>query len=345
MKKLLRGIISALLCLSIISTTAFAATGEDTSGTAQTGGAEAPQTTQTAPAQTESKIYLQSDMRAVFLTPNVDFAADTDLSELCTEIIGMGMNAVVVHSTGENEDFYDFELDKTDGILNDMITAAHGANLCVYLTLDVNSLVKKVLESGGGLKEGFTAAVHKFAMKYNCEGIILTNYYTENTPEMYAEYLRSGSGIGYENWLYETNRYIIRTVSEAIRKTSNTTAVGIFMEDMWANASAKEGGSDTADTKQAYFDGFCDTKSYVESGLADFVMLKAYGSTEDIALNFEKVVSWWYELAEKSGVKCYVCHLNERIGSKSGWNEDQLLRQLTIMDEHFQNLGGSAFNS
>lgn len=345
MKKLLRGIISALLCLSIISTTAFAATGEDTSGTAQTGGAEAPQTTQTAPAQTESKIYLQSDMRAVFLTPNIDFAADTDLSELCTEIIGMGMNAVVVHSTGENEDFYDFELDKTDGILNDMITAAHGANLCVYLTLDVNSLVKKVLESGGGLKEGFTAAVHKFAMKYNCEGIILTNYYTENTPEMYAEYLRSGSGIGYENWLYETNRYIIRTVSEAIRKTSNTTAVGIFMEDMWANASAKEGGSDTADTKQAYFDGFCDTKSYVESGLADFVMLKAYGSTEDIALNFEKVVSWWYELAEKSGVKCYVCHLNERIGSKSGWNEDQLLRQLTIMDEHFQNLGGSAFNS
>ena len=146
MKKLLRGIISALLCLSIISTTAFAATGEDTSGTTQTGGAEAPQTTQTAPAQTESKIYLQSDMRAVFLTPNVDFAADTDLSELCTEIIGMGMNAVVVHSTGENEDFYDFELDKTDGLLIDMITAAHGANLCVYLTLDVNSLVKKVLE-------------------------------------------------------------------------------------------------------------------------------------------------------------------------------------------------------
>ncbi|MCI7691887.1 MAG: N-acetylmuramoyl-L-alanine amidase [Oscillospiraceae bacterium] len=345
MKKLLRGIISAILCLSVLSTTAFASTSEDTSGITQTGGAEVPETTQTDPVKAESKIYLQDDMRAVFLTPNVDFDGEADLASLCTDIIGLGMNAVVINSTGENEDFYDFELDKTDGVLNDMLKAAHGANLCAYLTLDVNSLVKKVLESGGGLKEGFTAAVHKFAMKYSCEGVILVNYYTENTPEMYAEYLRSGSGIGYENWLYETNRYIIRTVSEAVRKTSNTTAVGIFMEDMWANASAKEGGSDTADTKQAYFDGFSDTKGYVESGLADFIMLKAYGSTEDIALNFEKVVSWWYEIAEKSGAKCYVCHLNERIGSKSGWNEDQLLRQLTIMDEHFKNLGGSAFHS
>ncbi len=345
MKKLLRGIISAILCLSVLSTTAFASTSEDTSGITQTGGAEVPETTQTDPVKAESKIYLQDDMRAVFLTPNVDFDGEADLASLCTDIIGLGMNAVVINSTGENEDFYDFELDKTDGVLNKMLDAAHGANLCAYLTLDVKSLVKNVLESGGGLKEGFTAAVHKFAMKYSCEGIILVNYYTENTPEMYAEYLRSGSGIGYENWLYETNRYIIRTVSEAIRKTSNTTAVGIFMEDMWANASAKEGGSDTADTKQAYFDGFSDTKGYVESGLADFIMLKAYGSTEDIALNFEKVVSWWYEIAEKSGAKCYVCHLNERIGSKSGWNEDQLLRQLTIMDEHFKNLGGSAFHS
>ena len=164
MKKLLRGIISAILSISIFSSTitAFAETSEKTDETTQTA-----DTTQTAPVQAESKVYLQSDMRAVFLTPNVDFDGEADLASLCTEIIGLGMNAVVVNSTGENEDFYDFELDKTDGILNDMLKAAHGANLCAYLTLDVKSLVKKVLESGGGLKEGFTAAVHKFAMNYN----------------------------------------------------------------------------------------------------------------------------------------------------------------------------------
>lgn len=49
-------------------------------------------------------------------------------------------------------------------------------------------------------------------MKYACEGILLVNYYTKDTPEMYAEYMTSGAGIGYENWLYETNEFVIRTL-------------------------------------------------------------------------------------------------------------------------------------
>ena len=322
MKKLFRGIIAAILCAGILSTQAFAVgNGEESAAPIR--------------REEESHVYLQDDMRAVYLTPETDFTAETDLSEFCTELIGLGMNAVVLYSSSENGNYFDLELDKNEGLLRDMIDAAHNANLSVYISLDVNNLVETVMESGGGLKEGFSAAAHKFVMKYTCEGILLTNYYTRNTPEMYAEYLRSGSGIGYVNWLYETNRYIVRTVSEAIRKTSNTTAAGIMIEDMWANASSKEGGSDTEDTTQAYFDGFSDTKSYVEGGLADFIMIKAYGSTEDYALNFEKVVSWWNELAKKSGTKSYICHLNERIGSRDGWNEDQLLRQLTVLDEHF----------
>ncbi len=332
MKKLFRGIIAAILCAGILSTPAFAAgNGEESAAPIR--------------REEESHVYLQDDMRAVYLTPETDFTAETDLSEFCTELIGLGMNAVVLYSSSENGNYFDLELDKNEGLLRDMIDAAHNANLSVYISLDVNNLVETVMESGGGLKEGFSAAAHKFVMKYTCEGILLTNYYTRNTPEMYAEYLRSGSGIGYVNWLYETNRYIVRTVSEAIRKTSNTTAAGIMIEDMWANASSKEGGSDTEDTTQAYFDGFSDTKSYVEGGLADFIMIKAYGSTEDYALNFEKVVSWWNELAKKSGTKSYICHLNERIGSRDGWNEDQLLRQLTVLDEHFDGISGSAFHS
>ena len=63
------------------------------------------------------------------------------------------------------------------------------------------------------------------------------NYYTKDTPEMYAEYMTSGAGIGYENWLYETNEFVKRTLSEVIRRTSNTTAVGLQITDMWANST------------------------------------------------------------------------------------------------------------
>lgn len=293
-----------------------------------------------------SMISLQDGMRAVFITPDVDFELqNADFSELYGEIRGFGMNAVIINSVNGDSAYYDFDLSsKSENILSAAIDAAHSANLSAYLTMSAKSLVQRVVSGGGGLKEGFSAAAHKFAMKYGCEGIILTDYYTKDSPELYEEYLRSGSGIGYEHWIYETNQYIIRTLSEVVQKTTNTTAVGILIEDMWANASSNEEGSDTEDIIQALYDGHCDTKKYVESNYFDFVMVKAYGSTEDYSLNFEKAVSWWYDLALDHGVKTYVCHLNERVGAYTGWHEDQLLRQLAVM-EKMEKIGGSAFNS
>lgn len=292
----------------------------------------------------ENMISLQDSMRAVFLTPETDFPINGEgLSGILEEISGYGMNAVIINTSSEEQSFYDFDLSCQDN-LNSTISLAHSSGMCVYLTLDVNRMIDNVIEQGGGLKEGFSALVHKFAMKYSCEGILLYNYYTSDTAEMYAEYLRSGSGIGYENWLYETNEYIIRTISDIVHKTSNTTAVGLYIEDMWANKSSNEEGSDTADTVEALYDGFCDTKKYVERKYADFTLVKAYGSTESGTMNFENVVSWWNDLGSKYDVKTYVCHMNERIGNREGWNDDQLLRQLTVM-KGMDGVGGSAFNS
>lgn len=338
MKRLIKGIISAVLAVSILVGTAFAQTSSDSS----------PATEENkvipTPQRAESMIHLQNGMRAVFVTPETDFPIEgADFGELYNTVRGFGMNAVILNSVNGGKIYYDIEQSGED-TLEKAIEAAHNAGLSAYITLDANLLLKSVSEQGGGLKEGFSAAAHKFVMKYACEGILLTDYYTADTPEMHAEYLRSGSGIGYENWLYETNRYIIRTLCEVVHKTNNTTAVGILVENAWANSDSNEAGSETSDSVQALYDGYCDTKKYIEDKLADFVMVKAYGSTESSELNFDKVVSWWYNLAQKSGIKAYVCHLNERIGEYSGWNEDQLLQQLIIM-ENMKNLGGSAFNS
>lgn len=289
----------------------------------------------------ESMVFLQNDMRAVFLTPEKDFTKD-NIAEVCAEIINYGMNAVIIASASAEKDFYSLELDES-GLIEKAIEEAHSAGLSAYVTIDVNSLLKQVIEQGGGLKEGFSAAAHKFVIKYACEGIILMDYYTKSSAETYGVYLTSGSGIGYEKWLYEINEYMFRTVCEVIHKTNNTVAAGVMIEDMWANASQNEEGSDTNDTATAFYDGNSDTKKYIEGGLCDFVMVMAYGSTDNAILNFEKVVSWWYDVSQAADTKMYVYHFNDRIGAQ--WNEDQILRQLTVMDTGFEKLGGSAFNS
>lgn len=347
MKKIFRSILSALTAASMLAGAASAESSEISGGglidSTESVNPDSP--TIQPPAPAESMVYLQNNMRAVVVTPGEDFETDGgDLADMCGEIRDYGMNAVIVNSSDENGTFYNLDIDAQErDIIGMAVDSAHSANLTAYVTLDVNSLIDMVAEEGGGLKVGFSAAAHKFAMKYSCEGIILTDYYTDDSDEMYAEYLRSGSGIGYENWLYEVNRYIMRTLSEAVHKTTNTTAFGMLIEDMWANASSNEEGSDTVDEKQALYDGHCDTKRYVEDGYADFVLVKAYGSTEDYNLNFKSVVGWWNDLANDNGIRAYVCHLNERIGDYSGWGEDQLLRQLTVMKD--MELGGSAFHS
>lgn len=292
----------------------------------------------------EDMISLQDSMRAVFMTPEVDFSiSDDGLSDIFNEVLEYGLNAVIINTSSEDDIFYNFDMSEQDN-LNNVIDLAHNAGLYVYLTLDCGKMIEDVIEQGGSLKKGFSAQVHKFTMKYSCEGILLTNYYTQDNVEMYAEYLYSGSGIGYENWLYEINEFIIRTISEIIHETRNTTAVGLLIENMWANKSSNEDGSDTLDTVEALYDGFCDTKKYVESKYVDFNIVKAYGSTESNMMNFESIVSWWFELDRKYDVKTYVCHINERIGNCEGWNDDQLLRQLAVM-EKMDGIGGSAFNS
>lgn len=344
MKKKIRGMIAAALsvCLVCADVSAQAVGNSTNDRGAQTEQGSSGNVLVEKPEPSERKISLPSGLRAVFAAPEEDF---TNPEELCGNVRSLGMNAVIISSASEDKLFYDLELSNTDDPLRAAIDAAHKANLGAYVTLDVNSLVRTITEQGGGLKAGFSAAAHKFAMKYDCEGIILTDYYTEDTPEMYAEYLRSGSGIGYENWLYEINRYVLRTMCEVVRKSSNTTAVGILIEDMWANAEDNPEGSDTMDEVSALLDGHCDTKKYIDSGYADFIMVKAYGSTNDDALNFKNVVSWWNDLAKKNNIKTYVIHLNERIGEYYGWNEDQLLQQLAVMKDMGGSVSGSAFNS
>lgn len=346
MKKLLKGILAALVTAGTLSCTISADARPADSEAAATDDkpADAP--------RAESAVYLQNGMRAVVITPGVDFAANAEaseselrgeLTELYVKLIGLKMNAVIIRSSNEGEPLFGLDMDEKDALYVACETA-RTAGLHCYVDLDVNLLLDKVYEQGGGLKNGFSAAAHRFVMKYACSGIILSDYYAADTPDAYAEYLVSGSGIGYENWLYETNEYVCRTLSEVVRGTNNSTAVGLLISDMWANSSSNAEGSATADSVQALYDGFCDTKKYIEKGYADFTLVKAYGSTGNNALKFGSVVSWWYDLAESSGTKMYVLHLNERIGRHDGWYEDQLLRQLSTMED-FPDIGGSAFNS
>ncbi|HBH95130.1 MAG TPA: N-acetylmuramoyl-L-alanine amidase [Ruminococcaceae bacterium] len=307
------------------------------------------------PSETETKFVLPKNVRATVITPSVDFlkengeegTAAEELDALYAQLSEIGLNTVYIKTVYEDKAYYNTDMNNTgeEDYIALALSRAMENGFRTYMVYDLNYALKNADKSTDKLDHVISDA-HRFALKYKCDGILIDNYYGEKTSESYADYMRNGSGIGYDNWLYDSNEMYFSAVSEVIHITDNSIPVGILINDMWANSESKEEGSETKDSVQAFFDGFSDTKKYVEKGYADFCAVNAYGSTTSSTLPFENVTKWWNDLAEANGLILYVVHFNEYQGqNREGWAAvDQLLKQLTLSKD-LSAFGGSVFHS
>ena len=356
----------AMLCAAAVTITAFppldfaaGAQSEDTDEPAQTEESDDLVSEDFPEADTTESQYmftLPDNMRAAVITPGVDFAIDgtTDkeavterLTKIFTDFSEIGLNTVIINTVYEDTAYYN--LDMNDSISFDAtdiaLSTAYNFGVSPYLVLDLSHILADC-ESSSEQINTLISKVHRFALKYPCDGIILDDYYMRRNTETFGNYMDNGSGVGYTNWLYDTSEQFFSTAAEIIHMTNNSIAVGFMINDMWANSSSNPDGSETADTVQALYDGYSDTKSFIEKGYVDFALLRAYGSLTDGMLPFKEVTGWWGNLAEEHDIPLYIVHYNEKIGtSNAGWGaEDQLLRQLTVSKD-IESYGGSVFNS
>ena len=306
--------------------------------------------------QIVSNFTMPRNQRATIITPTVDYLTDegstaetveAELDELFTSLSEIGLNTVYINTVYEDVPFFSTDMNVTNETDYSLLAleTAYRHNLRVYMVLDLNYLLSHC-EEGIDTLDSLISKTHRFVLKYHCDGILIDNYYSAKTQDSFTDYMQYGSGIGYDNWLYDTNKLYFSAVSDVVHITDNSIPVGILINDMWANAAANEEGSSTEDPVQALYDGFSDTRDYIKSGYADFCVVKAYGSLTSSILPFENVTGWWSELSDNYGITMYIDHFNERQGEfDAGWGaEDQILRQLSIAKE-LPAFGGSVFNS
>lgn len=304
-----------------------------------------------------SAFIFPEELRGVFLTPGVDFgteeitaeAVNAELDKIMEDIASKGLNGIILNTDDGEKPYYSLDVNRTVDVslIELAIEAAQNHGMYVYLTFDINLVMNYFYSKS--LQEridNLALQAHVFTAKYGVDGIILKGYYSSKNEYHLDDYLNNGSGIGFENWLLDKGAYVFSLVSDAVRKTDNTVPVGMFLKDVWANYTTKEGGSVTADAFQALTDGYADTLGYLQNGYADFIMLEAEGSLTDTALPFEEIVGWWGRHAFKAEIPMYVLHDNEKICTDApGWAySDQLARQL-IAARAIAGYKGSAFNS
>lgn len=298
---------------------------------------------------------LPENMKAAILTPEADFMTEetadnetimAELDLIYADYAEIGLNTVIINSSKNGVSYYSTDMNSVEETpLSLAVSTAYNHGVSPYVILDIGELMSGCEDSARAI-DYLISEVHRFTLKYPCDGIILDGYYMNRDVRSYEDYMKNGSGIGYENWLYDTSEQYFRTAAEIIHETNNSVAVGIAIRDVWANSVNNEGGSKTDGDYEALYDGYSDTKAFLEKGYADFAVLSAYGSLSSIQLPYEEVTSWWNNITEAMNMPLYIIHHNDRIGGDGpGWKaEDQLLRQLTVAKK-LGSYKGSIFNS
>lgn len=299
---------------------------------------------------------LPDNMRASVITPGADFFTSgdetseilsTELEKIFADFSKIGLNTVIINTIHDDRSYYSIDMNENGESADPTaiaIQTAYNFGISPYVVLDLSHLM---FDSASTAQiDTLISRVHRFALKYPCDGIILDDYYICRNAYTFSGYMNDGSGVGYTNWLYDTADQLFSSAADVIHLTDNSIAVGFMINDMWANSSVNELGSDTSGSVQAYYDGYSDTKSFIEKGYTDFALIRAYGSLTDEALPFESVTGWWGSIASEYDIPLYVVHYNEKIGTnEAGWGaEDQLLKQLTVAKK-LDSYRGSVFNS
>lgn len=343
MRKRTVGIIAgALSVIMLLSQMSVMAQENDTDEKAST-----EQSQQAKPQTAEPKFTLSDELKATVVNLG-DFEAEKfseNFSAKLDTLISYGMNGVYINPYDKKVSYFTTNMNKDSDRLEKALAVATKKGMQRFVYFDVNRAMSACPE-GEDKYDFLVSEAHKFALRYRCNGIILTGFYGSNNNAVYDEYMKKGSGIGYKNWLFDSVEYKFATVSEVIHLSDNSIAVGLDAKDVWANSSRNEKGSDTSAKYSAYYNGYADTKTFVEKGLADFIVANASGSLDDAVVGFDEVCSWWSDVAKTADIPLYIVHHNEKIGTdEAGWGiEDQLLKQLAKADE-LDNYSGSVFYS
>lgn len=333
-------------------------------------GGEEPETAEVfAPQEEEPEpepaaFNIPSEMRGVYITPGIDILKSKDFTEAGVRLEidraldsaeSLTMNAVIIDTV-----YYDKVLYHTadspavmDGfdMMEYLVEGARARDLYVYAIFDMSfyrggSGALTPLAIGTGQVNRLSSNMQEFAAAYRLDGVLLDGYLNRQAETSYIAYLTAGGAIGYDNFMRQTPAAMVETAVKAVRKAAPGTQVGLLADAVWANKADNEEGSLTNASFTALEDGNADTKAFVESGLLDFVAVKAFSSITNTAEPFMEVVAWWGGVAQEGGIPLYVVHASGKICTEEeGWQpHDQLARQV-IEAGAAAGYSGSVFNN
>ena len=227
--------LTALFCAAAIITTAIplsdivVSAEAEINETAQEEAEEIAESVQTEESTSETDemqfmFTLPDNMRASVITPGVDFClGEQDTSTVTAELEAIfsnfseiGLNTVIINTVFEDCSYYSVNVNEGEEAFDPTaiaVSTAYSYGVSPYVVMDISHLLSDC-KDGAKQIDTLISKVHRFTLKYPCDGIIIDDYYIRRNTETFGEYMDDGSGIGYTNWLYDTAEQLFSTAAD-----------------------------------------------------------------------------------------------------------------------------------
>ncbi len=314
-------------------------------------------------------IFAKPDqMKGVFLTAGKDYllkendsseTVKTQIDAAFSKLAEWGFNTVLVPiSTGgrllyiSSTGLDSLIIKNSDGSEFDapayIIKCAKERGFFTYGVLDM--MVYKVSSNDPSTSEGARAIqymVRETVARYSFDGWLLDNPgYAAGKCGSFDNYMMTMPGGGFDNFLRDNITAAVVDAVNTIKNNNINHYIGLLTDAVWAHKSSNELGSNTNGIYESLTDGFADTRTWIEQGLFDFVMVKNGQSTAHTTASFNSIFNWWTKLCTDTGIPMYIQHDSNKVcGSEQGWKSPDQLAQQILSCKKSTAWSGSVFTS
>ncbi|WP_138493053.1 family 10 glycosylhydrolase [Paenibacillus pinistramenti] len=186
---------------------------------------------------------------------------------------------------------------------------------------------------------------------YDIDGVHLDDYFypsdetTSNPFDDSAAFKAYNTG-GFKtkaDWRRSNINTFVHDLGSAVHSAKPQLAFGISPSGIWRNQSTDPTGSATSG-RSAYDTEYADARTWILGRYIDYIAPQVYWSFDTAAAPYDKVVSWWANEVNGTGVNLYIGMAPYKISSpEKGWQSAQELIDQLKYNEQFSQIQGSIF--
>jgi uncharacterized lipoprotein YddW (UPF0748 family) len=161
----------------------------------------------------------------------------------------------------------------------------------------------------------------------------------------FAEY--GGGFADRGDWRRDNVNLLVREMYGRVQAERADLAFGISPFGVWRNRSTDPLGSDSA-SLQSYDELYADTRRWVREGWLDYIVPQLYWNIGLPAADYARLLPWWAEVAEGSGVRLAIGEAMYKVGDPAqppAWQDPAELSRHVFLGTDYSQVTGHVFFS